>query len=293
MPRAPHLTLVHSVDMSTTLRVPSAWTAPLDGFDTELRAAGRPRSTRDMRNYQLRRFAADHPDTPPTEITRDHLIAWLGARDWAPETRRAYRAAITTFFRWLHAAGHIPENPAKTLPTVTPPRTLPRPAPDEVLLAGLADADERARLAIEVMDASGIRRAECARLHPDQVATTFDGSELQIVGKGGRERNIPIPERIAHRIRRADGFVFPGQIGGHISPPYLGKLVSRALPGDWTAHTLRHRYATRIYRATQDIRAVQELLGHADLATTERYVGISDGRLRLVAESAWDLPIAV
>lgn len=292
MSRAPHLYQVESVDMATTVRTPPSWRAALDGFDTELRAAGRPRSTRDMRYYQLRRFAADHPTTPPGEITREHLVVWLGSRTWAPETRRGYRAALSTLFRWLHATGQREDDPTATLPTVTVPRALPRPAPDTALIAGLKGASDRLRLSIEIIDASGLRRAECASLHSRQLLTAVDGSALRIVGKGGHVRVVPVPDRVAHRIRAADDFVFPGQIDGHLSPHYLGKLISQALPGDWTAHTLRHRYATRVYGATNDLRAVQELLGHANIQTTARYIGVTGDRLRDAASSAWELPRA-
>lgn len=292
MPRVPHLYAVESVGMATTITPPAAWRDLLADFDAELRAAGRPQSTRDMRSYQLRRFAADHPTTSPGEITREHLIVWIGSRTWAPETRRAYRAALTTFFRWLHATGQRDDNPAATLPTVTVPRALPRPAPDAALLAGLTGTDDRTRLAIEILDASGLRRAECAALHHSQLLTAVDGSALRIVGKGGHVRVVPVPDRVAYRIRAADGFVFPGQIAGHLSPHYLGKLVSAALPDHWTAHTLRHRYATRVYGATNDLRAVQELLGHANIQTTAKYVGVTGDRLRDAARTAWVLPNA-
>lgn len=294
MPRAPKLHSVTSVAMSTTLRVPPVWKPLLDGFDVELRAADRRPGTRAMRHYQLTRFAADHRDLTPGDITREHLITWLGARDWSPETRRAYRAALTTFFRWMHEAGHLPTNPAAKLPKGTVPRALPRPAPDHVLLAGLRNTDERARLAVEIIDAAGLRRAECAALRSVDIIDTFDGAAIRVIGKGGHEREIPIPDRIAWRIRAADGYVFPSPHGQaqHLTPHYLGKLISRALPGDWTAHTLRHRYATRVYRASRDIRVVQELLGHARIETTIRYVGISNDRLREAASTAWGLPSA-
>ena len=292
MHRAPHLRAAHSVGMARTITVPDKWQHTLRDFDAELRAAGRPRSTRDMRSYQLRRFAADHSTLAPPEITREHLVIWLGSRAWAPETRRAYRAALTTLFRWMYATGRRSDNPAEDLPTVSVPRALPRPAPDDALMAGLAGADPRERLAIEIIAATGLRRAECAALHSDQLVQDSDGYALRIVGKGGHARIVPLPDHLATSVRRSEDYVFPGQINGHISPHYLGKLISQVLPGRWTAHTLRHRYATRVYRATNDLRALQELLGHASIQTTARYIGVTEDRLRDAARTAWELPTA-
>jgi site-specific recombinase XerD len=65
----------------------------------------------------------------------------------------------------------------------------------------------------------------------------------------------------------------------------LGKLITEALPGDWTAHTLRHRFGTVAYQATGDIRAVQELLGHASPTTTAIYTKVTDGAMRRAAMS--------
>ena len=292
MSRTPHLYAVASVGMATTITAPDAWQDILRDFDAELRAAGRPRSTRDRRPHHPRRSAADPHTIPPNAITREHLVTWLGGRAWAPETRRAYRAALTTLFRWAHATGRRDDDPAATLPTITVPRALPRPAPDSALMHGLAGADTRQRLAIEVIASTGLRRAECATIHTEHLIRDSDGWALRIVGKGGHARIIPVPDHLALAIRNAAGFVFPGQIQGHISPHYLGKLISQALPGKWTAHTLRHRYATRVYRATNDLRAVQELLGHASIQTTARYIGVTEDRLRDAARTAWDLPNA-
>ena len=94
-------------------------------------------------------------------------------------------------------------------------------------------------------------------------------------------RVIPITNALAHEILAADGFLFPGQIDGHLSAAYVSKLISRALPEGWTAHTLRHRFASRAYvGAGKDIRAVQELLGHASVATTQIYTAVEDDVMR-------------
>lgn len=76
-------------------------------------------------------------------------------------------------------------------------------------------------------------------------------------------------------------------VSGHLSARRVGELVAEALPGRWTAHTLRHRYATLAYQRTGDLRAVQELLGHAKPETTARYTLVAPPTLRAVASTVW------
>ncbi|WP_022899139.1 tyrosine-type recombinase/integrase, partial [Humibacter albus] len=80
--------------------------------------------------------------------------------------------------------------------------------------------------------------------------------------------------------------LFPGRVDGHLSAAYVSKLISRALPEGVTAHPLRHRFASRAYAAERDIRAVQELLGHASVATTQIYTAVPDAALRRAALAA-------
>lgn len=79
----------------------------------------------------------------------------------------------------------------------------------------------------------------------------------------------------------------PQRLCSHLTADHVGKLVARALPDNWTMHTLRHRYATRVYRGSRNIRAVQELLGHTTVVSTERYVAVSDDEIRAAAACAW------
>lgn len=83
-----------------------------------------------------------------------------------------------------------------------------------------------------------------------------------------------------------DGYLFSGQIDGHISPGHVGVLLSRLMPAGWSMHKLRHRYATRGYAGTGNLRAVQEALGHASVATTQRYTAVSSAQVRAVTEAA-------
>jgi putative phage integrase len=94
---------------------------------------------------------------------------------------------------------------------------------------------------------------------------------------------------LARRIAAAGSWVFPGDDSGHISPGWLGKLVSRALPSDWTPHKLRHRFASRAYSVEHDLRAVQVALGHASIATTQIYVSTDDMAVTRAARAAWNI----
>lgn len=265
------------------------WTTWTDGFDAELRAASRPVSTRKLRRYHLRRLAAEHPGLEPADVTRQHLVEYLGGHTWSAETRRSYRATYRLFFRWARAVGKVDIDPAATLPPITPPRGMPRPAPDVAVREAILVSGERERLMVELIADTGIRRFECAQARREDVIADYDGGySLWVRGKGGRERAVPLPDVLAARIRRMPpGHLFPGQIDGHLSARRVGELVAYALPGHWTAHTLRHRYATLAYQRSGDLRAVQELLGHAKPETTARYTLVAPPTLRSVASAVW------
>ena len=91
---------------------------------------------------------------------------------------------------------------------------------------------------------------------------------------GGAAR---IVESSAVRLACGGGWMLPGQINGHLSARRVGELAAEALPAPWTLHTLRHRFATRAYDATGDLVTVSRLLGHASVATTQRYVATEAG----------------
>ncbi|MGB7234482.1 MAG: tyrosine-type recombinase/integrase [Rhodococcus sp. (in: high G+C Gram-positive bacteria)] len=275
------MTGMHMLTMTTT------WILAISAWDEELRSAGRSPETRYTRVYHLRRFAHDHPKTEPWDMTREHLVKWMARHEWKPETRRSYRSSLATFYRWGHAQGHIAVDPAYTLPPVKIPRARPRPAPNDVVDDALRDVDLRVRMMILVLAFTGMRRGELARLHTNMLERDLHGYQLRIIGKGGHERLIPVDNSLASTLRALpQGWVFPGQINGHISPHYAGKLVSRALGDGWTAHTLRHRFASLAYAVERDIRAVQELLGHASVTTTQIYTYVPELSIRRAAAGA-------
>ena len=122
---------------------------------------------------------------------------------------------------------------------------------------------------------AGLRAGEIARVHTSDVV---DG-RLYVHGKGGRTRVVPLAAHLALMLPAEGGWVFPNGRGSHLSPGHVTRLVSRALPEGWTAHTFRHRLATRAYAGTRDLLAVSELIGHSRPETTQRYVLLPDDAL--------------
>jgi len=197
--------------------------------------------------------------------------------------------SMVLFWRWATERNVTACNPAIGLPRVpvTPPA--PRPLAEDVYRQTVAVCQEpMIELMIRLAGECGLRRAEIVQVHARDLTRGDDGWWIRVHGKGGRERAVPIMAdlAVACRTTAGGGWCFPGQIGGHMSPGWAGKLAARVLPTCTGLHTLRHRYATCIYRATGDIVAVQQLLGHSSLATTQRYVAIGDDRLRRAAAAA-------
>lgn len=142
------------------------------------------------------------------------------------------------------------------------------------------------RLAAE----AGLRRGEVARLESSDLIEDLVGYSLRVVGKGERVRIVPLKDDLAREVRLSvrDGraYLFPGKDNGHLSPGYVGKIISRLLPEGCTMHALRHRFATRVHNATGDLLTTQQLLGHASPATTQLYVLIAQDRLRAAINAA-------
>jgi integrase len=211
----------------------------------------------------------------------DELVEWIGGQAWAAETKRSYRAALRSFYAWAHITGRITANPAGLLPTVRPPIRLPRPTPELVLAAALLAADDRVMLMVLLAARQGLRRGEIAQVHTADLVQDLAGWSLKVHGKGAKERLVPLCDQVRLRLREApDGFLFPGQIGGHLSPARVGELVSKVLGPGWTTHTLRHRFATACYAGERDLFAVQSLLGHSKPETTRQYVLLPNDALR-------------
>lgn len=216
----------------------------------------------------------------PKDVTTEQIVQVFARQQWKPETRKAYRNTISSFFRWLHKSGRRSDDPSLDVPSVKKPHAHPRPCPDRYIAAAMEMATTSERLMIRLGAECGLRRGEIARVHSDDVVADSDGRSLIVRGKGDKQRIVPLPDDLAGIIMDARGYLFPGRFGGHVEESYIGDHISRLLPDGYAAHTLRHRFATTAYAATHDLFVVAELLGHESVETTEHYVAMPDGRLR-------------
>lgn len=252
------------------------WEKELDGWVQHLRAAGCSPATIRLRREHLAR-ALTWLDAPsPWVVEHAQLVEYLAVHDWAPETRKSVRASLRGFYAWAEEAEHVAVDPARRLPRVSVPTGKPKPTPTDVVESALSRATARERLMVMLAAYAGLRRAEIAALHSRDVSA----ESLRIKGKGGRTRIIPLHPDLASALSGRTGYLFPGADDGHLSPDRVGRILTNLLGGGYTAHTLRHRFATRAYAGERDLLAVQDMLGHSSVATTQRYTQPPDDAKR-------------
>lgn len=271
---------------------------------------------RDARNaspHTLRGYAADlagvveafGADAPLSALEarrlRDHVASRAG-RGLAPASVARLVAAIRSFGRWLALTGRLAASPAGLLRAPRRGRKLPRwLEPDEIMrLLDAPQGDDfaalRARAVLETLYSTGMRVGELCGL--DESRLDLLGGVAVLRGKGRKERLAPLGApaiRALEAWRRSrdatfgrsgrDDPVFRGTRGGRLDQREVRRLLGDAiaaagLAGRTTPHTLRHSFATHLLRAGADIRSVQELLGHASLATTQIYTHLSIEDLR-------------
>lgn len=266
--------------MRNKISAPVPWRKSINGWTDTLRAAGLSAQTIKSRRYKMVHFATLLMPSGPEDVTTEQIVQAFARQQWKPETRKAYRNTISSFFRWLHKSGRRSDDPSLDVPRVKKPHAHPRPCPDRYIAAAMKMATTSERLMIRLGAECGLRRGEIARVHSDDVVADSAGRSLIVRGKGDKQRIVPLPDDLAGIIMDARGYLFPGRFGGHVEESYIGDHISRLLPDGYAAHTLRHRFATTAYAATHDLFVVAELLGHESVETTEHYVAMPDGRLR-------------
>lgn len=259
--------------------LPEGWRIEADGWLESLKAAGCTEQTLRSRRCKLCKLACDL-HTSPYAVTEADIIHVFAVNNWKPETLKGYRNTIISFYKYLQHRQLRTDNPAIDLPPIRKQRPKPRPCPDRYIYAALQQANEQEVIMLRLAAECGLRRHEIAKVHSNDVISDLLGKSLIVLGKGGVQRIVPIPDDLAQIIEQANGFVFPGRWSGHVEESYIGNHISHLLPEGWTAHTLRHRYATTTYEATHDIYVVSKLLGHASVETTQNYTALPESRLR-------------
>lgn len=273
--------------------IPADWAPLITMYLTTLAAAGYPKTTIGTRRSHLARMARALL-CRPCEVTEPTLVDWFGNQQhWATETRRSHRTTYSGFFRWAYRHEHLTVDLSYSLPRVRARKPMPRPTPEGAWLAAAETADPRVSVMLQLAEV-GLRRAEVAVVSTRDLIA--EGPQLLVHGKGNKRRVVPITAKLATVIAAgaaghtpgaaAKGFLFPGNDAGHLSPRWVGTLCSRVLPDVWTMHSLRHRAATRAYAGTHDIVAVQQLLGHDSIATTQMYVLVEEDRVRMAMLAA-------
>ncbi|WP_278692302.1 tyrosine recombinase XerC [Arachnia propionica] len=248
---------------------------------------------------------------PPDRVTLAHLRSWLADQvdsGAEPATLQRRVSCARGFFAWAHREGFIASDPATRLRAPRRPRNLPE-APTETqvgdAIASLASAAAngdpialRDVALVELLYASGLRISEACGLGLRDV--DFENSTVRVLGKGDKERTVPMgaPARraldawLAVRDRVAvpgsPPRLFLGARGGGLDPRVARRVVHAATAGGASVgpHALRHAMATHLLAGGADLRSVQELLGHASVATTQRYTHVTNERLRAAFQQA-------
>ncbi|MBM4429440.1 MAG: site-specific tyrosine recombinase XerD [Chloroflexi bacterium] len=247
------------------------------------------------------------------EVKKDHLVAYISHlkadREYASTTVARKVAAIKSFFHFLVAEGFIKDDPTATLDSPRVKKYLPRAISQqdvERLLDEAAKKDAprslRDRAILELLYATGMRVSELVAMNVGDVDVA--SASVRCFGKGGKERVIPIYDRAVQALEAyltkgrlyllrmpEQKALFLNQRGERLTRQGLwlivkGYVKEAGIQVPVTPHTLRHSFATHMLRGGADLRNVQELLGHANIATTQVYTQVSNERLREVYDEA-------
>ena len=278
------------------------------GLSTNTLAAYR----RDLRRYVA--FCQKRDVVTPEDVDESAIrsfVASISASTWGEE-ERPYSArsvaralsSVRSFHRFLLREGGADRDPAAAVVQPKLPRSLPHPlpvddvsrlleAPDTATLVGLRD-----RAILEVLYGAGLRISELVGLDVDDV--DLEEGFVRVLGKGGKEREVPLGAfgrdavtaylaraRPAFASKASRAALFLNQRGGRLTRQSCARLLAACVEAAGierrvTLHTLRHSFATHLLEGGADVRVVQELLGHASVATTQIYTLVTKDHLREV-----------
>jgi len=269
-------------------------------------------NTQLINRIALEAFAAwtekKHPDVVPGTVSKEHLREFLRSRrterKLAPSSMKMIVVALRHLFAHLKREGLLEHDllPALDLPRLNQnlPDTLSEAEVSQLLSVTLPEnpLGLRDRALLEVLYASGLRASELAGLRLENVL--HEEKLLRVIGKGNRERLVPIGEKALAAVERwlaqgrpqlvkpkTGGEVFLGEHGRRLTTARIWQIVQEitklaGLQKKIWPHLLRHSFATHLLSHGADLRAIQEMLGHASLATTQIYTHIDQARLKEV-----------
>jgi integrase/recombinase XerD len=248
-----------------------------------------------------------------SRVDKPLILAFLSdlqAKGYSPATVARKIAAVKSFFSFLTAEGIVRTDPTETLSSPRVGKSLPKPISpeqvDELLEQPLRrDTPEakRDKAMLELLYASGMRVSELVSLDVDNVALTIDHAYVRCMGKGYKERTIPIHEHAAEAIKLYLKDARPRLVSGGETALFVNRRGERLTrQGFWlilktyaraanigatvTPHTLRHSFATHMLKGGAPLRNVQELLGHANISTTQVYTQLTNDHVRDVYDRA-------
>jgi integrase/recombinase XerD len=247
-------------------------------------------------------------DTAQRDLIVDYLLT-LRKKNYAEATVARKVAALKSFFQYLQAEGTIRGNPAESLESPRVGRSLPKPLSvtqvDELLEQPLkrnTPEARRDRAMLELLYAAGLRVSELVSLNVDDL--NMSGPYVRCMGKGSKERTIPIHEQAAAAVvaylddgratlvkARKENALFVNRRGERLTRQGFWLILKQYakeanISSPVTPHTLRHSFATHMLRGGAPLRNVQELLGHANISTTQVYTQVANEHVRQVYENA-------
>ena len=280
----------------------ASWQQALARFDDWQLARGMGEKTRRAYGVDLAQLAewASGRDLDPHSLSHRELRHFAGVvseRGAMKSTVARKLAAIRTFYRHLVERGELEANPAELVSSPKKDSYLPKVLkPAEVAdlldrIPGSTPLDLRDRALLELAYAAGLRAEELVNL--DVRSLDADAEEVRVEGKGGRTRVVPVGE---HAWRALDRYLARGRTvlnAGECEALFLSKTGRRLSTSDVrrrlrlqtrragiTPHTLRHSFATHLLEGGADLRAIQELLGHSSISTTQTYTRVESKRLK-------------
>ncbi|KWR74106.1 hypothetical protein RN04_02615 [Arthrobacter sp. W1] len=222
----------------------------------------------------------------PLTFTDRDVIRYLGRPGIAPSSKASYHSILRSFTSWLITTGQRGDDPLRTIPAVKRPRSLPRPVTDADLVATLESATRwNTRTKIMLAALQGLRVHEIAKVAGEDL--DLDALTLRVTGKGSKDAVLPLHESLAEVALAypRQGYWYPSKLtrSGHVSGQSVSTAIRRAMDRAGviaTPHQLRHWYGTSLLHESGDVRAVQELMRHENIQSTQLYTKVDPSRQR-------------